>query len=220
MVSIKDLIAELIGTFILVFAITTAIVAGISVSDSFGLPNIIAIALTAGLTLAALAYSFGPVSGGHFNPAVTISLWFAGKFPAKKVLYYVSAQFLGGILASTILFGITGMRQAGATTTGSFGLEAALIVETIATALFVIVILSVTSNKETAHHAPLAIGFYLLVAHLYAIPFSGSSLNPARSLGPALVTGGAALTQLWIYFVGPIIGGLLGALVFRHLLDK
>src|SRR3989344_1489705 len=210
----KELLAELIGTFILVFAITSTIAGTLSISATFGLLNIIAIALTAGLALAAIAYSFGQFSGGHFNPAVTIGLCAAGKFPAKSVPSYLIFQFLGAMLASIALLLLAGPGQPGATTAGNFGLGAALAVETVATALFVIIILSVTKNKENANHAPLAIGFYLLVAHLYAIPFSGASLNPARSLGPALLTGGAALSELWIYFAGPILGAIIGALIF------
>lgn len=216
----REFAAEFIGTFILVFAITATIAGTLSISGTFGLLNLIAIALTAGLVLTCLAFTFGPISGGHFNPAVTIALAVANKFPAKNAAPYIAAQFLGGILASIALLAIAGPAQLGLTTAGSFGTSAALIVETIATMLFAIIILTVTSRKESAGHAPLAIGFYLLVAHLFAIPFSGASLNPARSLGPALLTGGAALSQVWIYFAGPIIGAIIGAMIFRHIIEK
>ncbi|HZX34279.1 MAG TPA: aquaporin [archaeon] len=215
----KDLMAELIGTFALVFSITATIAGTLSITGTFTLLNLLAIAFTAGLALAALVYSLGPFSGGHFNPAVTIGLWAAKKFPRQKVIPYISAQFLGGIIASIVLWVITSDKVLGATTAGSFGVLSAVLVEIIATALFLIVILSVTSGKDSSH-AGLAIGFYLLVAHLYGIPFSGASLNPARSLGPALLGGGTTLSQLWIYFVGPVVGAVLGAMLFRRFLEK
>jgi len=152
----RDVLAELIGTFILVFAITTAIVGSLAVTGTFTAMNLIIIAFTAGLVLITLVYTFGSISGGHFNPAVTLGLLVAGKFPAKKVVPYLSAQFIGGILASIALWFIVGSSVLGATTAGSFGLNAALFVEIIATALFLIVILSVTSKNE--NHAGLAIG--------------------------------------------------------------
>ena len=215
----KDLVAELIGTFVLVFAITTTIVGTLSITGTFTVLNLLAIAFTAGLVLAVLVYAFGEVSGGHFNPAVTIGLIVAKKFPLNKAIPYMSAQFLGGILASVTLLLIAGTGELGSTTPGVFGVVPALWIEIVATAIFIIVILMVTSGKSTSH-AGLAIGFYLLVAHLYAIPFSGSSLNPARSLGPALVQGGTPLEQVWVYFAGPIIGAIIGALIFSKIMEK
>src|SRR3989344_415655 len=167
-----------------------------------------------------LIFTFGPLSGAHFNPAVTIGLWFAGKFQKKKVIPYLIAQFAGGLAASLALWVLVFDPNLGATTAGSYGTTTALLAEIVATALFLIVILSVTGRKESQSHAPFAIGFYLLVAHLYAIPFSGASLNPARSLGPALFDGGTALNQLWIYFLGPVIGALLGAIIYQMLMKK
>ncbi len=223
----KDLVAELLGTFGLVFAITATIMGSLALTQGFTLVNLVAIAFTAGLVLAVLAYTFGPLSGGHFNPVVTLALWIAKRFPANKVVPYLLAQFVGGLLASLVLFAMIGGNSLGATTVGGFGLNAALIFEVIATALFLIVILSVTNEKSpSAHHAALAIGFYLLVAHLSGIAFSGASLNPARSLGPAVVpvllgkAGGTALEQLWVYFVGPVLGGVLGSLVYTFLLGE
>ena len=216
----KDYIAELLGTFTLVFAITATIVGTTDLTGSFGIMNLLAVAFAAGLVLTVLIYAFGSVSGGHFNPAVTIGLWFAKKFPKKKVLPYLVAQFAGGILASLALWIIVIDSSLGATTAGSFGTTAALLMEIIATAIFVVVILSVSGRKDAMSNAGLSIGFYLLVAHLFAIPFSGASLNPARSLGPALFSGGAGMRQLWLYFVGPIVGAIVGVLIFQHLMKK
>jgi len=216
----KDYLAEFIGTFALVFAITATIVGTVGVNSGFGVLNLLAIAFTAGLVLMVLIFTFGPLSGAHFNPAVTIGLWFAGKFQKKKVIPYLIAQFAGGLAASLALWVLVFDPNLGATTAGSYGTTTALLAEIVATALFLIVILSVTGRKESQSHAPFAIGFYLLVAHLYAIPFSGASLNPARSLGPALFDGGTALNQLWIYFLGPVIGALLGAIIYQMLMKK
>ena len=216
----KDYIAELLGTFTLVFAITATIVGTTDLTGSFGITNLLAVAFAAGLVLTVLIYAFGSVSGGHFNPAVTIGLWFAKKFPKKKVLPYLVAQFAGGILASLALWIIVIDSSLGATTAGSFGTTAALLMEIIATAIFMVVILSVSGRKDAMSNAGLSIGFYLLVAHLFAIPFSGASLNPARSLGPALFSGGAGMRQLWLYFVGPIVGAIVGVLIFQHLMKK
>src|SRR3989344_5889502 len=160
----REIYAEFIGTFILVFAITASIVGSVEFTATFGALNLVAVALTAGLTLAVLIYSFGSVSGGHFNPAVTIGLWYAKKFSANKALHYIIAQILGAIFASTILWGILPKDSAfqaglGATTVGAFGTATAVLMEIAATALFLIVILSVTSKKNDSSHAPLAIGF-------------------------------------------------------------
>lgn len=216
----KDYIAELLGTFTLVFAITATIVGTTDLTGSFGIMNLLAVAFSAGLVLTVLIYAFGSVSGGHFNPAVTLGLWFAKKFPKKKVLPYLLAQFAGGILASLVLWIIVIDSSLGATTAGSFGTTAALLMEIIATAIFLIVILSVTGRKDAMSNAGLSIGFYLLVAHLFAMPFSGASLNPARSLGPALFGGGAGMRQIWLYFVGPIIGAIVGVIIFQQLMKK
>ncbi len=216
----REIFAEFAGTFTLVFAITAAIAGSLSFTGSFGPINMVIVSITAGLTLAALVYALGPVSGGHFNPAVTIALAAVKKFDLEKVPGYLIAQFGGALIASAVLLLLVSKSGfAGQTTVGSFGLLPGLAMETIASAVFVIVILSVTSKKNTSGHAGLAIGFYLLAAHLFAIPFSGASLNPARSFGPAVIGGGLAFAQLWIYFAGPIIGGLVGALIYRKALE-
>ncbi len=219
----KEIYAEFIGTFILVFAITAAIVGSVSLTATFGALNLLPVAFAAGLALAVLLYSLGPISGGHFNPAVTIGLIWAKKFPAAKGGAYIIAQILGAALASLLVWVIAPNAGLGTTTAGTFGTVSAVLMEIIATALFLIVILSVTAKKSDSSHAPLAIGFYLLAAHLFAIPFSGASLNPARSFGPALISvifePGPAMGQLWIYIVGPVAGALLGAWIYRKALE-
>ncbi len=216
----NGIFAEFAGTFILVFAITSAIAGSMQLTEGFGALNLLVVAFTAGLALTVLINTFGPVSGGHFNPAVTIGLWFAEKFPKEKVPAYLAAQFLGGILASAALWGIVQNGALGATTAGNFGVVSAALMEIAATAIFMLVILTATGKKADAGRAGLTIGFCLLAAHLFAIPFSGASLNPARSLGPALFAGGRALLQLWVYFVGPVAGAIIGALAYRRIFEK
>lgn len=209
----KSYFAELIGTFILVFIGTGSIITALSIGKGLTVPGILLIGLTFGLTLAVIIYAFGKISGAHVNPAVSIAAVIAGKLKARHLIPYVIMQFIGATLASFFIIIIVGASFGiGENTIGSFGLLSALVTETILTALFVIVILR-TAESESENTA-LAIGFFLVVSHLFAIPISGSSLNPARSFGPAIVIGGNALNQLWVYFLGPIIGAIFGALIF------
>ena len=220
--ALKSYFAEFLGTFILVFIGTGAVVTALSMGNGLTVAGILLIALTFGLTLSAIIYALGPISGAHVNPAVSIGAWIAGKFKGIHVIPYIIAQLLGAVIASFFIVLLVGTSFGiGANTIGGFGLESAIIVEIILTMLFVIVILQSTSNENenAKNHAALAIGFFLAVSHLFAIPISGSSLNPARSFGPAVVMGGLPLQQLWIYFVGPIIGALIGAFIFRFFLD-
>ncbi|MDO8624704.1 MAG: aquaporin [Candidatus Diapherotrites archaeon] len=217
----KDLVAEFVGTFALVFIITATIAGTLAFTGSFGALNLIAVALAAGIVLMALVYAFGSISGAHFNPAVTIGLLIAKQFPSSKVIAYLLAQFAGGIAAALVVWLLTAGATTGATTVGRFGTISAGVFEVVATGLFMLVILLVTHKKALAPaHAGIAIGGYLLVAHLAGIPFSGASLNPARSLGPALLGGGVALSQVWIYLLAPTIGAILGALVFSVFTGK
>jgi len=218
---LKDYILELVGTFTLVFAITAASVGLLAFTGDSLAVNVIGTALTAGLVLATLMYAFGSQTGGHFNPALTLGLYFAKKFPQEKLMPFMAAQMVGGIAASFVLWQMVLGGDLGATFIGSFGQNAALGVETVATAVLMIIFLAVHKNagKGGSQHAPLAVGFFFLAAYIFAIPFSGGSLNPARSLGPALFVGGAALQQLWIYFVGPIVGAIIGALIYNNWLD-
>ncbi len=220
MKDMKDLGAEFLGTFVLVFAITSAIAGSLQFTESFGPLNLVIVSFTAGLVLMVLINTLAPLSGAHFNPAVTIALWFANKFPKQKVPGYLAAQFLGGILASAALWAIVQHTSLGATTAGNFGVVSAALMEIAASAIFVLVILIASAKKADPSRAGMTIGFYLLVAHLYAIPFSGASLNPSRSLGPALFAGGKALSQLWVYFAGPIAGAIIGVLIYQMLFWK
>lgn len=216
--------AEVIGTFILVFGgVGTAVLAGTHVGFQ-------GVALAFGLTVVVGAYAFGPVSGGHFNPSVTIGLATAGRFAWKDVPGYVIAQIFGGILASSLLFIIAIDRDDGdlgnfasngygAASPDGYGLLAVILVEVILTAVFLLVIIGVTSSRATVAFAPLAIGLTLALIHLISIPVSNTSVNPARSIAAAIYGGGESLMQLWVFLVFPIIGAVIAGLVFRPLLD-
>ena len=209
--ALKSYFAELLGTFILVFIGTGSIVTALSIGKGLTVPGILLIGLTFGFTLAVIIYALGNISGAHVNPAVSIAVVIAGELKARHLIPYIIMQFIGATLASFFIVIIVGASFGiGENTIGSFGLLSALVAETVLTALFVIVIL-MTAESD---YSGIAIGFFLAVSHLFAIPISGSSLNPARSFGPAIVIGGQALNQLWIYFIGPIIGAIFGALIF------
>lgn len=216
--------AEALGTFVLVFGgVGTAVLAGSHVGFH-------GIALAFGLTVVVGAYAFGPVSGGHFNPAVTIGLATAGRFAWKDVPAYIVAQILGGAVASSLLFFIATDRDGadlgnfasngfGAASPDGYGLVAVMLVEVILTAVFLFVIIGVTSSRATVGFAPLAIGLSLALIHLISIPVSNTSVNPARSIAAAIYGGPEALGQLWVFLVFPIIGAVLAGLLFRPMLD-
>src|SRR5699024_9917325 len=218
------LVAEALGTFLLVFGgVGTAVLAG----EHVGFHGI---ALAFGLTVVVGAYAFGPVSGGHFNPAVTIGLATAGRFPWKDVLGYIIAQIIGGALASTLLFIIATDREGadlgnfasngyGEASPDGYGLMAVILVEVILTAVFLFVIIGTTSTRATVAFAPLAIGLTLTLIHLIAIPVSNTSVNPARSIAAAIYGGGESLMQLWVFLIFPVIGAVIAGLLFRPLLD-
>lgn len=215
----RSYFAELLGTFILVFVGTGAVVTALSMGNGLTLTGILLIGLTFGLTLTAIIYTLGPISGAHVNPAVSIGAWIGGKLKTRHLIPYIIMQLLGASIASLFILVMVGTSFGiGANTIGSFGLQSALIAEFVLTMLFMIVILQ-TASKDN-EHAPLAIGFFLLVAHLFAITISGSSLNPARSFGPAIVIGGQALNQLWIYLIFPVLGAIAGSLIFRVFLEN
>jgi aquaporin Z len=187
-----------------------------STNGAFGYVEVIGVALAFGIALMAAAYSMGPISGGHFNPAVSVGLAAAKKFEWSKVPGYVIAQSVGAILGAVLLAVVAGGTELGLgqTTVGGFGLIGALVMETLLTFLLVLIILGSTGEKAAAGFAGMPIGLYLGAAQIVGIPYSGASLNPARSLGPALFVGGAALTDLWVFIVAPLIGGVLAALVY------
>jgi len=222
----KKYVAELIGTFLLVFLGTSAIVA-FGGAFANGVPTIgyVGIALTFGFSLVVLAYTLGPVSGGHFNPAVTIGLVAARRHPVRDLLPYIVSQIVGAILASGLLYliasgkpGWTLASGLGQNSYGTLAVGSALVAEMVLTFVLVFVVLSVTqkSYPYTASGG-LAIGVALLAIHLAGIGWTSSSVNPARAIGPAIFVGGTALSQLWVFIVAPIVGGLIAAGVYRAL---
>ncbi len=226
----KQAAAEFFGTFWLVFGGTGAAVIAASLGSS-GI-GLVGVALAFGLTVVTMAYAVGHISGGHFNPAVTIGLWAGGRFPANKILVYVVAQVLGAIAASTVLF-VVASGKAGFSVSASgfaangyaahspsgYNLASAIVIELLLTFAFLFVIHGVTDRRAPAGLAPLAIGLTLTLIHLVSIPVDNTSVNPARSLAPALFVGGWALAQLWVFIVFPLIGALIAGLVYRYLLD-
>ena len=220
--------AEGIGTFWLVFGgCGSAVLAASFPEVGIGL---LGVSLAFGLTVLTMAYSVGHISGCHLNPAVTIGLWSGGRFPARDILPYVAAQLAGAIAAAFLLYFIaagapgfdpaaSGLAQNGygEASPGRFGLSAALLIELVLTAGFLIIILGSTDARAPRDFAPIAIGLGLTLIHLISIPVTNTSVNPARSTGPALVVGGLALQQLWLFWLAPILGGIGGGLLYRWL---
>jgi len=225
----KATIGELIGTFTLVFVGTaTAVFAGSGILGEGKGMGILAIAFAFGFTLLVLVYAVGPISGCHINPAVTITMMVAGKIESSKAMLYIAAQIVGAILASLalmgILNGVTGYsleaHGLGANDVPSFlSVQSAFALEVILTALFLFVIFNATSSRANPNAVGWTIGGYLFVAHLIGVPLGDSSLNPARSIGPAILQGGTALDNLWVFIVAPIIGGLLGMVLYKLTAD-
>ena len=221
----KALGAEFLGTFWLVLGgCGSAVLAAAFPHVGIGLQGV---ALAFGLTLLTMAFAIGHISGCHLNPAVSIGLWAGGRFPASQLLPYIVAQVIGGICAGGVLYiiatGATGFDVSagfasngyGAHSPGHYSLLAALVTEIVMTMFFLIVILGATDKRAPAGFAPIAIGLALTLIHLISIPVTNTSVNPARSTGVALFAGGWAIQQLWLFWVAPIIGALLGALAYR-----
>lgn len=220
----KKPLAELVGTYLLVLLGTCAVTSALTIGGGrLEVAGIATIGLTFGLALVAIAYAFGPISGAHVNPAVTLGMVVAGKMKPGEAAGYWIAQFAGGILAALTLqigFGeIADKYGYGANSPGKdFGVKGALVFEIASTMLFFLVIYGTAASKRAAAgFAGLPIGLYLAASHFAGIPISGSSLNPARDLGPALLAGGDTLSGVWVYFAGPLAGAILGALVSKHL---
>lgn len=217
----KTYLAEVLGTFLLVFLGTASVVTG---GLGGALPvGQIGIGLAFGIGVIAAAYAVGPISGAHLNPAVTLGVFLAGKLPAKDVIPYWIAQIIGGILASLALW-IMVSGQTGGHTTGFaangwdpavYGVWSAFITEVVATFVFVLVILCITSERHSNIFAGTAIGLTLAAIHFAVIPVTGTSVNPARSIGPALFTGSAAISQLWLFIVAPLIGGAIAGVIAK-----
>lgn len=231
----KKLVAEFIGTMWLVLGgCGSAVLAS-------GIPNIgiglVGVALAFGLTVLTGAYAFGHISGGHFNPAVSVGLWIGGKFDKKALLPYIVSQVLGGILGATILYLIvssatnfSGVGSApGAFATNfydanvygvNFGMMGALITEIVMTFMFLIIILGVTHKNASSGFGGMAIGLALTLIHLISIPVTNTSVNPARSSAVAIFVGGQAMAQLWLFWVAPIVGAVLAGLVYKFVYSE
>jgi aquaporin Z len=219
--------AEFIGTFWLVLggcgsAVLAAAFPGVGI-------GLLGVSLAFGLTVLTMAYAIGPISGCHLNPAVSVGLWLGGRFPAKDLVPYVIAQVLGAVAAGGTLFLIASGKEGfdvaagfasngyGAHSPGGYSLLAALVTEVVMTMIFLFVILAVTDKRAAAGFAPLAIGLCLTLIHLVSIPVTNTSVNPARSTGVAVFVGGWATAQLWLFWVAPIVGGALGAIVYKFI---
>ena len=224
---LSRLVAELFGTFLLV---TGVIGTALFSSSSTG---ILGVALAVGLAVMAGAYAVGHISGGHFNPAVSIGAAAAGRFAWADVVPYIAAQVVGGALATTILFAIRSGAPSGtfaefggvsngydAHSPAGFGLLSVILAEVVATAVFLYVILGVTDRRAPSGFAPLTIGLTLTLLHLVTIPISNASLNPARSIATAIYGGPDALLQLWVFLVAPIVGALIAGLTYKALFDR
>ncbi|MBX8801478.1 aquaporin Z [Ochrobactrum sp. MR28] len=225
----NKLSAECFGTFWLVFGgCGSAVLAAAFPELGIGFAGV---ALAFGLTVLTMAYAVGGISGGHFNPAVTLGLTLGGRFEAKDLIPYWIAQLVGGILAAAILFFIASGKADfsaggfasngyGDLSPGKYSLGAALAIEVVLTAFFLIIILGSTSSRAPAGFAPIAIGLGLTLIHLISIPVTNTSVNPARSTAAALFADTAAISQLWLFWVAPLIGAALGAIIWKGLLNK
>ncbi|MFY9934213.1 MAG: aquaporin [Streptosporangiaceae bacterium] len=229
---LRKFAVELLGTAILVFlAVGVATVMfGFGLTGRSDAAGVVATALAFGLTLLGLVYMIGPISGSHVNPAVTLGAFLTGRIAIVEAIGYWIAQFAGGIIGALVLWGtfsssplysrsVTGLGTDGwgKASMIHIGLGGAFATEVILTAIFVFVVLRVTSATANAATAAIAIGLTLTVVHLAGIPITGTSVNPARSLGPAIVVGGTALSQVWLFIVAPLIGGALAAGLHRLL---
>lgn len=225
----KSLVAEFLGTFWLVFGgCGSAVLAAAFPQLGIGF---VGVALAFGLTVLTMAFAVGGISGGHFNPAVSVGLAVAGKFPAARLIPYVVVQVLGAIVAAAVLYlvasGKAGFELGGFAANGygehspgGYSLTSALVIEIVLTMFFLIVILGSTSSRVPAGFAPIAIGLALTLIHLISIPVTNTSVNPARSTGQALFVGGWALQQLWLFWVAPLVGGVLGGLIGKFLEEE
>jgi aquaporin Z len=217
--------AEFFGTFWLVLggcgsAVLAAAFPGLGI-------GFLGVALAFGLTVLTRAFAIGHISGCHLNPAVSIGLWAGGRFPAKELVPYVVAQVLGGIVAGGVLYVIASGRAGfdvaagfaangyGAHSPGGYSLAAALVCEVVMTMMFLLIIMGATDKRAPQGFAPIAIGLGLTLIHLISIPVTNTSVNPARSTGVAVFVGDWALAQLWLFWLAPIVGGVLGAAIYR-----
>jgi aquaporin Z len=225
----QKLLAEFIGTFWLVLggcgsAVLAAAFPGVGI-------GLLGVSFAFGLTVLTGAYALGPISGGHFNPAVSVGLWAGGRFPGNQLLGYIVAQVIGGVVGAGVLYLIASGKADfslaggfasngyGEHSPGKYSLLAGIVSEVVMTFMFLIVILGATHNRAPAGAAGLAIGLALTLIHLVSIPVTNTSVNPARSTGPAIFVGGWALQQLWVFWVAPIVGAAIAGFVHKGLLE-
>jgi len=220
-------LAELIGTFVLVFmGCGSAVIAGEKV-------GFLGIAFAFGLSVLVMVYAIGPISGCHINPAITIAMLVNGKINGKDAGIYIICQCIGAIIAAALLLAVMtglptyniatnglGQDGYGIASPGGFSMMSGFIAEVILTFIFLLVIFGATSKAAPAGFAGIAIGLSLTMIHIVGIPITGTSVNPARSIGPALLVGGTALAQLWLFIIAPIIGAVLAAFVWKYLLEE
>lgn len=225
MMSMNKYFAEFIGTFVLVLiGCGSAVVAGSQI-------GFLGISMAFGLAVLVMVYAIGNISGCHINPAITISMLVAGKISGKDTVGYLIAQFLGGIVGALILYLIAsgkadyslavnglGQNGYGELSPMKYGIGAAFLAEVVLTFIFLLVIFGATSPKAPTGFAGIAIGWSLAMIHMVGIPITGTSVNPARSFGPALIVGGEALSQVWLFLLAPIIGGIVAALVWNYII--
>ena len=225
----RKYLAEAIGTFWLTFAgCGSAVIAAAFPQVGIGL---LGVSLAFGLSVLTMAYAIGHISGCHLNPAVTLGLAAGGRFPAKEIVPYVVAQVIGAVIGAATLYAIAsgapGFDVAkgfasngyGAHSPGGYSLVSAMLAEIVLTMAFLFIIMGATHGKAPVGFAPIAIGLALTLIHLVGIPVTNTSVNPARSTGPALFVGGWALAQLWLFWLAPIIGGMLGGVIYRFISD-
>ena len=226
---LAKLLAEFIGTFWLVLGgCGSAVLAAAFPEVGIGL---LGVSFAFGLTVLTGAYALGPISGGHFNPAVSVGLWAGGRFPANQVFPYILAQVAGAVLGAAVLYLIASGKAEfnlaggfasngyGEHSPGGYSLLSGLVTELVMTFMFLIVILGATHQRAPVGFAGLAIGLALTLIHLISIPVTNTSVNPARSTGPALFVGGWALHQLWLFWIAPIIGAAIAGFTYRNFLE-
>lgn len=225
----RRLFAEFFGTFWLVFGGCGAAVIAAAFPE-LGI-GFVGVALAFGLTVLTMVYAVGGISGGHFNPAVSVGLLVAGRFEARELVPYVVAQLIGAVAAGAVLYLVVSGRADftsvggfasngyGSASPGGYSMTSALVIEVLLTFFFLLIILGSTSNRVPAGFAPIAIGLALTLIHLISIPVTNTSVNPARSTGVALFAEGPALAQLWLFWVAPIVGAALAGIVYNALLN-
>jgi aquaporin Z len=223
----KKFLAEMLGTFVLVFiGCGSAVIAG-------GNVGFLGISFAFGIAVLTMVYAIGAISGCHINPAITVAMLFAGKISGKDAGGYIIFQIIGAILGAGVLYLIAqglvgyditanglGQNGYGSGSPAGYGMSAAFIAEVVLTAIFLLVIFGATHKDAPGKFAGIAIGLALTMIHIVGIPITGTSVNPARSIGPALFVGGDALSQLWLFIVAPILGGVLGAVLWKYILGK